>query len=40
MVGKNDLEKIRDGVYEIPSSARKEMRVPARIYLDDNQQKL
>ena len=39
MVGKNDLEKIRDGVYEIPSSARKEMRVPARIYLDDESAK-
>ena len=35
MVGKEDLEKIRDGVYEIPSSARRDMRVPARIYLDD-----
>lgn len=39
MVGKNDLEKIRDGVYEIPSSARKDMRVPARIYLDDESAK-
>lgn len=39
MVGKNDLEKVRDGVYEIPSSARKDMRVPARIYLDDESAK-
>ncbi|MBR0471463.1 MAG: RtcB family protein [Methanosphaera sp.] len=39
MVGKQDLEKIRDGVYEIPSSARKDMRVPARIYLDDESAK-
>jgi tRNA-splicing ligase RtcB len=39
MVGKEDLEKIRDGVYEIPSSARKDMRVPARIYLDDESAK-
>ena len=35
MVGKGDLEKVRDCVYEIPSSARKDMRVPARIYLDE-----
>ena len=39
MVGKEDLEKVRDGVYEIPSSARKDMRVPARIYLDDESAK-
>lgn len=39
MVGKNDLEKVRDGVYEIPSSAKKDMRVPARIYLDDESAK-
>ena len=39
MVGKADLEKIRDGVYEIPSSARRDMRVPARIYLDDESAK-
>ena len=39
MVGKEDLEKIRDGVYEIPSSARRDMRVPARIYLDDESAK-
>ncbi len=39
MVGKADLEKIRDGVYEIPSSTRKDMRVPARIYLDDESAK-
>ncbi|RAP47351.1 MAG: RNA-splicing ligase RtcB [Methanosphaera sp. rholeuAM6] len=39
MVGKKDLEKIRDGVFEIPSSARKDMRVPARIYLDDESAK-
>lgn len=30
-----NIEKIRDCVWEIPSSYRKEMRVPARIYLDD-----
>ncbi|MDD6286454.1 RtcB family protein [uncultured Methanosphaera sp.] len=36
MVGKADLEKIRDCVYEIPSSARHDMRVPARIYLDED----
>lgn len=39
MVGKEDLEKIRDCVYEIPSSARKDMRVPARIYLDEESMK-
>lgn len=35
MVGKADLEKVRDCVYEIPSSSRHDMRVPARIYLDE-----
>lgn len=29
------LKKIRDCVWEIPSSYKKQMRVPARIYLDD-----
>lgn len=35
MVGKADLEKVRDCVYEIPASARQDMKVPARIYLDE-----
>ncbi|MDO5851574.1 MAG: RtcB family protein [Methanobacteriaceae archaeon] len=35
MVTKDDLVKVRDCVWEIPSSAMKQMRVPARIYLDD-----
>lgn len=35
MVGKADLEKVRDCVYDVPSSTEKGMRVPARIYMDD-----
>ncbi len=35
MVGKTDLEKIRDCVYEIPRNPNKGMKVPARIYLDE-----
>ncbi len=35
MVSKNDLEKVRDCVYEVPSSTRKDMRVPARLYIDE-----
>lgn len=35
MVTKDNLEKVRDCVYEIPSSARKQMRVPARLYIDE-----
>ncbi len=35
MVSKDDLEKVRDCVYEIPSSAKRQMRASARIYLDD-----
>ena len=30
-----NLKKIRDCVWEIPSSYKKDMRVPARIYLND-----
>lgn len=35
MVSKDDLVKVRDCVYEIPTDTRKDMRVPARVYLDD-----
>ena len=35
MVSKDDLVKVRDCVYEVPSSTRKDMRAPARLYLDD-----
>ena len=36
MVTKADLEKVRDGVYEIASSKEKGMRVSARVYMDDD----
>ena len=32
---KENLEKVRDNVWELPSSYKKEMRVPGRLYLDD-----
>jgi tRNA-splicing ligase RtcB len=32
---KENLEKVRDNVWELPSSYKKEMRVPGRMYLDD-----
>ncbi|MBQ6443717.1 MAG: RtcB family protein [Methanosphaera sp.] len=35
MVTKADLEKVRDGVYEIASNKEKGMRVSARVYMDD-----
>ncbi|MGZ7210384.1 MAG: RtcB family protein, partial [Methanobacterium sp.] len=35
METEGNLKKIRDCVWEIPSSYKKEMRVPARIYLND-----
>lgn len=35
MVGKADLEKVRDGVYDIASNKEKGMRVSARIYIDE-----
>lgn len=36
MVTKADLEKIREGVYDISSSKERGMRVSARVYLDEN----
>ena len=35
MVGKKDLKRITDYLYEIPKEYRKDMRVPARIYADE-----
>ena len=32
---RESLEKVRDNVWELPSSYKKEMRVPGRMYLDD-----
>ena len=32
---KENLEKVRDNVWELPSSYKKDMRVPGRMYLDD-----
>lgn len=33
---KENLEKLRENVWELPSSYKKEMRVPGRLYVDDN----
>ena len=32
---KENLEKVRDNVWELPSSYRKEMRVPGSLYIED-----
>ena len=32
---KESLEKVRDNVWELPSDYMKDMRVPGRLYLDD-----
>ncbi|MCQ2976906.1 MAG: RtcB family protein [archaeon] len=36
---KCNLEKVRENVWELPSSYKKEMRVPGRLYLDDEAMK-
>ena len=33
---KEEIIKVRDNVWEIPSSYKSQMRVPGRLYLDDN----
>ncbi len=35
MPGKNDVERLNDNVWEIPSAFRSDMRVPARLYADE-----
>jgi tRNA-splicing ligase RtcB len=35
MLGARDFKKIGDFLYEIPTSHRPDMRVPARFYADD-----